>query len=454
MKVKVNKLKHHPLNSKIYNLSNIEDLVKSINDVGLLQKIVINKKFEVISGNRRFESIKRLKWKEVDVEMASDLKKKDEPKFLVHHNKQRIKTAREQINEIKILLPEFKIGQGKRNDLTSANIRRSEDWRKSLGDNIGLSRDTIHRLLFIEENQSDLIDLIDKDILTINQAYLQCKRFVKESESRKLSDNKITKQKKSEQFIFYNKCSSKMLEIDSNKVDLIFTSPPYWNKRQYTENKGLGNEKNPDKFVDNLVNHFNDCKRVLKKSGSFFIVIGDTFKDGNLLNIPHKVCIGLQDKGWILRNTIIWSKTNPKPSSSKSNLTPSYEYIFHLVKSNQYKYHQILTKLKDSTKPSHSPRHRNLNGHTRVNPYIPREGKNIGDYWNEDIVRTAVMNNVFYDTTKEHPAPFPENIITIPILQTTDVNDLVVDPFMGTGTTGKVANSFDRKFIGYDIQSY
>ena len=64
------------------------------------------------------------------------------------------------------------------------------------------------------------------------------------------------------------------------------------------------------------------------------------------------------------------------------------------------------------------------------------------------------MNNVFYDTTKEHPAPFPENIITIPILQTTDVNDLVVDPFMGTGTTGKVANSFDRKFIGYDIQSY
>ena len=124
------------------------------------------------------------------------------------------------------------------------------------------------------------------------------------------------------------------------------------------------------------------------------------------------------------------------------------------MKSNQYKYHQILTKLKHTTRPSHSPRHRNLNGHTRVNPYIPREGKNIGDYWNEDIVRTAVMNNVFYDTTKEHPAPFPENIITIPILQTTDVNDLVVDPFMGTGTTGKVANSFDRKFIGYDIQSY
>ena len=57
MKVKVNKLKHHPLNSKIYNLSNIEDLVKSINEVGLLQKIVINKKYEVISVNRRFESI-------------------------------------------------------------------------------------------------------------------------------------------------------------------------------------------------------------------------------------------------------------------------------------------------------------------------------------------------------------------------------------------------------------
>ena len=64
------------------------------------------------------------------------------------------------------------------------------------------------------------------------------------------------------------------------------------------------------------------------------------------------------------------------------------------------------------------------------------------------------MNNVFYDTTKEHPYTFPRKHNYNPILQTTDVNDLVVDPFMGTGTTGKVANSFNRKFIGYDIQSY
>jgi len=64
-----------------------------------------------------------------------------------------------------------------------------------------------------------------------------------------------------------------------------------------------------------------DCKRVLNDRGSFFLNLGDTFYYGNLQNVPHRVVLKLQEQGWILRNTIIWSKTNPKPSSSKSNLT-------------------------------------------------------------------------------------------------------------------------------------
>jgi DNA modification methylase len=206
--------------------------------------------------------------------------------------------------------------------------------------------------------------------------------------------------------------------------------------------------------VSNLVTHLRDCKRVLNQSGSFFLNLGDTFKDGNLLNIPHRVAIGLQDEGWTLRNTIIWAKTNPKPSSTKSNLTPTYEFIFHLVLSNDYKYYPTLAPLKHSTRPSHSPRHRNLKNSSNVtSPYIPREGKNMGDWWSEEIVQSAVVNQKMKDGI-EHPAPFPEKIVTLPVLQTTDEGDLVLDPFMGSGTTGTVATRYQRRFIGYDVQVY
>ena len=70
-----------------------------------------------------------------------------------------------------------------------------------------------------------------------------------------------------------------------------------WNKRKYNEEGGLGNEKSPSEFVTNLVDHLGDCKRVLNKQGSFFLVLGDTFENGNLLSIPHRVALGLQDEG-------------------------------------------------------------------------------------------------------------------------------------------------------------
>ena len=132
-------------------------------------------------------------------------------------------------------------------------------------------------------------------------------------------------------------------------------APPYWNKRLYEKEGGLGNEKTSDEFVHRLIEHLGDCYRVLNKRGSFFLVLGDTFFNSNLQNVPHKVVIKLQEKGWILRNTIIWSKTNPKPSSSKTNLTPSYEFIFHLVKSLEYDYVPTLTSLSEKTKASFTP---------------------------------------------------------------------------------------------------
>ena len=77
----------------------------------------------------------------------------------------------------------------------------------------------------------------------------------------------------------------------------------------------------------------------------------------------------------------------------------------------------------------------------------------MGDFWNEEIVRTSVANQKL-EIGGEHPAPFPKGIIILPILQTSNEGDLILDPFMGSGTTGRVCDELGRKFVGYDLKSF
>ena len=454
MKMNICDLSHHPENQEIYSLSDIEDLMDSIQDVGLLQPLVINQHNQVISGNRRFLAITKLDWKEVEVEQVV-IPDDEVGKYLVHYNKFRKKSYREILNEYSVLTEHFKSDIGRPKKDVPQNIV-SGSSRDMISNELNISSSQIGKLLVIQKEDNNLIDLIDSGILTVSQAYIQVSRLNKERESR-LIEEQESSISPNDSFMFHQSCSSKMIELDDSEVQLCFTSPPYWNKRKYSEEEGwIGNEKSSDQYVQNLINHFQDTYRVLNDRGSFFLNIGDTFDDGNLQNIPHRVVIGLQEKGWFLRNTIIWNKTNPKPSSSKTNLTPSYEFIFHLVKSKDYFYRQVLTEMKDKSKSSLPPRHRNMsqNSVSKIFPYIPRNGKNIGDYWDEGIVQTAVANQFKSTTKTEHPAPFPEQIVILPLLQTTNPNDLVLDTFHGSGTTGKVSTQYGRRYVGYDLKTY
>jgi len=157
-------------------------------------------------------------------------------------------------------------------------------------------------------------------------------------------------------------------DINSETVDCIITSPPYWNLRDYKVEGQIGLESTIDEYVDKLIQIFNECKRVLKKEGTCWIVLGDSYGDSHggtgsgkwfdpkwpkarndkwvsrskgilsksLCMIPERFAIKMIDNGWILRNKIIWYKPNCMPSSATDRFTVDYEYIYFFVKSKKY----------------------------------------------------------------------------------------------------------------------
>jgi len=450
--MKINEIKPHPLNKDLYDLRDIDGLMASITDLGLLEPIIVSHKGYIISGHRRYEACKRLGLKEIETRVI-DVNEEDEELLLVEYNRQRIKTASTLLKEYKVLEK-----YGKKRDKVGIVVDGIKKYSRALiADKIGQSSSQMARLLFIDKHRPDIIKAIDKDELSIRAGYYWVKRDLEEKNSR--IDKPKVKQTNINGWRVYIKSSADMSELKDGEIQTIFTSPPYWDKRTYTEGGGLGNEKTPQSYINNLVEHLGECWRVLNNEGSFFLNLGDTYHNGDLQNIPHRVLFELKDRyGWIQRNTIIWKKTNPMPSSSKVNLTPTYEYIYHLVKSKDYYYNPTLTKSKEDTKPAiilNKSKDGDYSGKS-VSPYIPNElGKNMGDYWSEDVVETAVANQpIDLPNNKIHIARFSEKIVLLPLLQTSKEGDLVLDPFMGSGTTGRVCVKVNRRFVGYDVNNY
>ena len=140
--------------------------MESISEVGLLQPLIIDSRNQVISGNRRFESVKRLGWKEVEVNLI-EVQDGEEELLLIHFNKQRIKSFKELINEYLILDRYYRKGQGRRTDLTSAKLGKGSS-RETISKEIGISSGQLQKLVYINKYQPDHIELLDKGIAIIN----------------------------------------------------------------------------------------------------------------------------------------------------------------------------------------------------------------------------------------------------------------------------------------------
>jgi len=133
-------------------------------------------------------------------------------------------------------------------------------------------------------------------------------------------------------------CFDILPTLPTESVHMVMTSPPYWNLRDYDHDDQLGLEPESEEYVQNMSDVFDEVKRVLRPDGSLWLNLGDTYNDKDLQQIPARVALELQRRGWILRNRVTWAKPNPMPQSVKDRLNDTTEAIFHFVKNKDYWY--------------------------------------------------------------------------------------------------------------------
>lgn len=268
-------------------------------------------------------------------------------------------------------------------------------------------------------------------------------------------------EKNFENKILLGNCIDLSDEIPDNSIQTIVTSPPYYGLRKYGDNDHeIGREATVDLYIERLVSTFRKLRSKLKDEGSFWINLGDSYIDKELQGIPWEVALALKKDGWILRNDIIWHKPNAMPSSVKDRLTVDHEYLFFFTKSKKYFYNSDIIREPHVT---FSPNSKMRGGRKHFREGItPEKGKNAGNAnlhtgdWtrafnpNGRNKRTvwSIPLSKFRDA---HFAVFPEKLIEPCILATSQIGDLVLDPFMGSGTTAIVALKNNRKFLGFEL---
>ncbi|MFO7540487.1 MAG: site-specific DNA-methyltransferase [Chloroflexota bacterium] len=243
-------------------------------------------------------------------------------------------------------------------------------------------------------------------------------------------------------------------------IDCIVTSPPYYAQRDYSTPVQIGNEKTPDQYIENLVQVFVQCQRILKEEGTFWLNLGDKYQDGELLGMPWQVALSLKKSGWILRSDIIWHKPNAMPSSVKNRPTTDHEYVFLFAKNKTY-YYDIDAIREPHVTFTTKSRMKGGRNHFGKKNGTPEQGKNEGDSnlhdgrWDQAFHpkgrnRRTVWEIPLSKFREAHFAVFPEKLVELCILAGCPSGGVVLDPFVGSGTTAVVAQRLGRNYVGID----
>jgi len=280
--------------------------------------------------------------------------------------------------------------------------------------------------------------------------------------------------------IIVGDAAKSLAKLEAGSVRTCVTSPPYWGLRDYGDAGQLGQEATPQKFVENLCLVFDEVRRVLADDGTVWVNLGDSyngaapnrsgangFNDGrtnrdkrfsvggvqglkpkDLVGIPWRFAFAMQDRGWYLRQDIIWAKPNPMPESVTDRCTKSHEYIFLFSKQAKYFFDNQAIKEKSITTDGKG----GLNNKSKSK----RLGTGLEsdkDYFNLDGMRSK--RSVWAVSTQPysgaHFAVYPPKLILPCVLAGSAIGDTVLDPFSGSGTTGEVALKLGRNYVGCEL---
>ena len=283
--------------------------------------------------------------------------------------------------------------------------------------------------------------------------------------------------------ILFGDCRETIPTI-TERPRMCVTSPPYYGLRDYGgEENQIGQEQSPEEYIETMVDVFRKVRDVLADDGTLWLNIGDSYynyrpgkgqalnkqsvsntkqdlpdecprrgnkleglKEKDLIGIPWMLAFALRADGWYLRQDIIWHKPNPMPESVKDRCTKSHEYIFLLSKSKQYYYNNEAIKepakdwgTRDRTKGKYHNAGTGLSPHSGLSKSYPK--KNKRSVW-------TVTNKPYKGA---HFACYPPDLIEPCILAGSEEGDIVLDPFMGSGTTAMVAKKNSRAYIGCEL---
>ncbi len=282
--------------------------------------------------------------------------------------------------------------------------------------------------------------------------------------------------------------------LPDESVQCCVTSPPYWGLRDYGVEGQIGLEETLAEHLEKLVIVFREVGRVLKPNGVLWVNYGDAYagsgkgrnKDGshcvtgkqatnkgsvlgilpknknhfkpkNLMGLPWRLAFALQDDDWILRTDIIWHKPNAMPEPAKDRPARDHEYIFLFSKNPKYYFdHEAI---KEPRTPESIEKNKVEQLVVRKKENIPgREGvrrhsrQDWGNDYTSELRNARTVWTIPTQGTKEaHYATFPDELARRCIVASTKVGDVVLDPFLGTGTTYKMANGLGRRAIGIEL---
>jgi DNA modification methylase len=249
-------------------------------------------------------------------------------------------------------------------------------------------------------------------------------------------------------------------ELPDGSVQTCVTSPPYWGLRDYGQGDQIGLEPSPEEYVEQMVDVFREVRRVLADDGTLWLNLGDSYGPGKqLIGIPWRVALALQADGWVLRQDIIWNKPNPMPESVKDRCTKAHEYVFLMSKVSRYKYDQAAI-----AERSLRPGAVGIIGgqKARREPPISESDPRYrggSEQWGRSVEVGSRRNRRSVWTTASRPFPgahfavMPEALVEPCILAGSSPDDLVLDPFAGSGTVGVVALRHGRDFVGVELNA-